>query len=502
MFKFNAYKTVHPTVHATGDSPIDFAALQEQDQKQVQMEHARIHNKAVEKEFIEKQKRQQVQENTFAQVASEDVKLNALGYLDKHLGDQLFAEAFTSIYIRSLPHDQDFIAEHYLALEKMAQMYCRKLGGLNYLKARCEATGSPYLKKLYEVIETAKKNISKKTAKKVINTLTDKEAMDLVKGGISDEDRQELLRKINELGSDELTELIKNKVVDVVKDEHQREKEDREFRTALKNDMDDSIDITGKTLGDGKDANGEDLTDDDGRIDTGDQPEDLDTIDGTSAPDDAGKPDKETKGHKFEPKKPEKKEPKKPEKEEKKLDKDLTDGSDKMKSDKKEKDEDKKKDKLPKTELEGYSVRELMDHWDPVHEDFTYDKNMQPKSLLYAIATSVARDMMKSAVATEGASVTKDMTKHNSYVIENPLNMDVFNAYMKDNSDGITDMELSHIHEPKVLGSSNEKPIDPDQIMTEALIQYTLLEAAYTMKLIDPSAKELRDQTNYLLGIA
>jgi len=66
----------------------------------------------------------------------------------------------------------------------------------------------------------------------------------------------------------------------------------------------------------------------------------------------------------------------------------------------------------------------------------------------------------------------------------------------------VGNMELSHIHEPKVLGSSNEKPIDPDQIMTEALIQYTLLEAAYTMKLIDPSAKELRDQTNYLLGIA
>ena len=69
---------------------------------------------------------------------------------------------------------------------------------------------------------------------------------------------------------------------------------------------------------------------------------------------------------------------------------------------------------------------------------------------------------------------------------------------LKDNEDGIEDITLSSVHEPKVMGSTN---IDTDSVLTESTIQYTLLEAAHTMRLINPTEKQIKEQSDYLLGI-
>lgn len=501
MFKFNAYHTVHPTVKATSDSPIDFAALQQQDRLRAETEAAEIRDKKAMENFMKQQKKEEYQAASFAPQRLMNAKMEALNYMDKNLGNQLFAEAFAQIYIGSLPHDPEFIAEHYNALKEMAYMYTRKLGGLPYLKKVSESSDSYFLKKFYNVITETAKKIQKRKTKKVMNALTDNEAMDIVRGKISDEDQKDLLSHINDLGVDELTELIKDKVISVVKDEHQREKDDREFRTVLKNDLEDPNNAPVEDSED--DESDEDVADDDGRLDTGDQPEDVDSMDDSSAPEDAGKPNKEKKDKSFDFQSSEKEEKKsKKEDKAKKTEKsdDLTDGSDAKKSEDKKMDKD-KKDKKQKTGLEGYSVSEMMQKWDPIHESFSYNKNTQPKTLMFSIASSVARDMIKSAAMTEGQSVTSIDPSKNSYVVENPLNLDIFATFMKDNADGIEEMELAQMHEPKILGSSEMDRIDPNQIMTEAVLQYTLLEAAYTMKLINPTVMQIKQQSDYLLGI-
>ena len=78
--------------------------------------------------------------------------------------------------------------------------------------------------------------------------------------------------------------------------------------------------------------------------------------------------------------------------------------------------------------------------------------------------------------------------------------MDIFMEYLKDNSDGYDVIEKSETHEPTVLGSSAPM-VDYDKVLTESLIQYTLLECASTIKLIDVTPEMIRQQSDYLLGI-
>lgn len=482
MFTFPAYNTVHTTVKEHTDSPIDKELLMKREKERVALES---YNQEMEARRIKAQKENEkalLEHAAFAQQGLRSNHLAALNYMDQHLPDQFLSEAFSYIYIKSLPHDNRYVHEHLNGFKDMGYMYIRKLGGMKYLKAQAEATNSIFLKKFYHAIDEVAKKASKKRTKKVLNTISDAEALDIVRGKISNSEQKELIKKIDSLGADELAELIKNKVVAVVRDEHQHEKDERDFRTILKDDLEDP-----ELSPDTKELDSVDG----GHIDTGDTMDDVDHVDDTSAENNQDEDKKKPKKSSFDPEKlkknTEKKEDKKDKTEEKETDKDKPVTSLKK--------EDKKKE--TKTGLEGYDVSHLMRHWNPLTESFNYDENKQPKSLFYAMNVSIMRDMVKDA-ATESTDVSAKAPSQ--YVLENPLNLDIFNTYLKDNTSGIEDIALDATHEPKALGSTS---IDPyEDVMTESVLQYTLLEAANTMRLITPTAKQIQEQSNYLLGIA
>lgn len=522
MFKFPAYNKVHRTVTGTSSCPINFQSLMEKEKQEATMEAVQKHNDKVHEAFIQKQKKEELTEASFAPARLQTAKTEALIYLDTHLKDQLFAESFSSIFMRSLPHDPDFIAEHWSAISNMARLYTRKLGGFNYLKEQADKTKNVFLRKYANAIEVAAKKIGRKKTKKVLNALTDVEAMDIVRGKIDDKSKKDLLSHINDLGVDELTELVKDKVINVVKDEHIREKDERDFRLDLKNDLtdpsmvppDDAIDkmVSG---GKKKAAKSDDMdmeNDDDlsGGISTGDELNDVDTVDDTSAPGlekgedkrKAKKPAKKASNDVSDTKLDKKASDKKSDKKDSTEDiADVDTSEDMNDNDKDTKKEDKNK-KQQKTGMEGFTLSEVLSRWNPMTESFSYNEKIQPKSLMFSIATSVARDMVKSMATTEGTSITSTQENTPSYVLENPLNLDIFTMYLKDNSSDIENAEQAMIHEPKILGSNiNPHHMDRDQIMTEAVMQYTLLETAYTMHLIDPSMQTIKEQSDYLLKI-
>lgn len=488
------YSVVHRTVKGTKESPIDFKAMQEQQRRAVALENSLKVQKELEEKRIAKNKQMAMEHAAFAQSTSKIVRNAAMNKMYSNIAEECLGEAFSYIYLNSLPHDKHFIKENAVPLIKMGCFYMKKLGGMKYLKQRVMETHNPFLSGLYNAVEETAKDIYKKRAKKVANTISDEEAMNIINGKVGDKSRNEMLAKIDSLGADELSELVKNKVIAVVKDEHQREKDERDFRSELKNDINDpELSPSSAELGDSI-----------GDIDTGDDMEDVDSVDDTNAPD----PKKPAKAKKsmFTPKKVSSPSNKDKEKKDDDFDENKPVGL----AEKKEKKDntkagmvaklDKKKDdKKIKTGLESYTVTQLSNRWDPVKNSFTYNRNSRPKDLFYAINYSVMRDMVNDSIASENATAIADKPKAPQYVLENPLNLDVFMTYMlKDNEDGIEDITLSSVHEPKVMGSTN---IDTDSVLTESTIQYTLLEAAHTMRLIDPSEKQIKEQSDYLLGI-
>lgn len=488
------YSVVHRTVKGTKESPIDFKAMQEQQRRAVALENSLKVQKELEEKAIAKNKQMAMEHASFAKNSSNFVRNAAMNKMYSEIAEECLGEAFSYIYLNSLPHDKHFVKENAVPLIKMGCFYMKKLGGMKYLKQRVMETHNPFLKGLYNAVEETAKDIYKKRAKKVANTISDEEAMNIIKGKVDDKSRNEMLAKIDTLGADELSELVKNKVIAVVKDEHQREKDERDFRSELKNDIDDP------ELSPSSSELGNDIDD----IDTGDNMDDVDSVDDTNAPDNK-KPAKAKKST-FTPKKVSSPSDKDKEKKNDDFDENKPVGLGKTKE-KKDNTKagmvtklDKKKDDTKiKSGLESFSISELSNRWDPVKNSFTYNRNSRPKDLFYAINYSVMRDMVNDSIASENATAINAKPVTPKYVLENPLNLDVFMSYMfKDNADGIEDITLSSVHEPKVMGSSN---IDTDSVLTESTIQYTLLETAHTMKLINPTEKEIKEQSDYLLGI-
>jgi hypothetical protein len=383
-------------------------------------------------------------------------------------------------------------------------MYIRKLGGMPYLKAQAESkNASPYLKKFYTACDEAAKKIVKNKSKEIMDAMSEDEARDILNGSVKVKDKNDLLDQVDTLGTDQLAELIRNKVVNVVRDEQLREKDEREQRTILKNDL-----ISGEPIsdvGEGDDED-EDKKEDDDAADDVDFDEDDDKkskkkgkkskdkdSDDDDEEDDSDDDEKKSKKSK---KKDKKKDSKSDDEDEDSDDMgDLEEPSEDEDSDSK----DKKKSKKKKAAKESFFMSD-MSNFNPLTGKFDYQQHLSPRSLFYALNVSVMRDMVESAATTEGASITAVRRKAPEAVMENPLNMDIFMDYLKDNSDGYDAIEKAETHEPEVLGSSAPM-VDYDKVLTESLVQYTLLECAHTIKLINVTPEMVRQQSDYLLGI-
>lgn len=430
------------------ESSIDWAAIDEKNQRDAEMNAIIEHNEQVlkEQEYINKKKEHD--EILSAPGILMEAKLNCLASLGEDIPNALLSEAFGHIYIKacSMIHDQNYVNENMEAFKNMASMYIRKLGGMKYLKARCESTNIPFLNAFYNACDEAAKKIIKEKSSEIINAITEDEARDILNGAIKTKNKQELIDKIDSLGSDQLALLIRNKVVDVVRDEQLREKDEREQRTILKNDL-----ISGEPISDTPDDEDSDNQNQDDESDS----EDIDIDD---------------------------------------EDLDIEDEEDDEESNEKDK---KKKDKKEAKESFGFSD---VSNWNPVSERFEYEVNTQPKSLFFAMNYAIAREMVESVAESKGESITKKDVSTPEVVMENPLNLDIFMEYLKDNSMGYDILEKANTHEPEVYGGT-APVIDHDKILTESLVQYTLLESANTMRLIDVTPEMVQQQSDYLLRL-
>ena len=125
--------------------------------------------------------------------------------------------------------------------------------------------------------------------------------------------------------------------------------------------------------------------------------------------------------------------------------------------------------------------------WDPVTETFTYDPKNEMHTYFHSLLKNITEGMIMSAVGNDKRRDPKD-------VIDNPLNLNIFESYMAKPK---RDEEL---HE--ILNENTETPsvpdIDKERVYSEALAQYTLIETAHTMRLIDVTPVDVARQSKFL----
>lgn len=495
-------------VNENDDRSVDLKALYERDKA---LEQAKINKKnyvASMEKWDKERENEEANQNRFNYLRTEQVKIAALESARKKIEDKVLSETFSDIYIKSLPLDKEFIQENLTTLKDFGFMYIRKLGGMDYLKKRVMESQTPlvFLNNMYNVCMEQAKKMTKKRAKKVMNSDNSLDLLHEITDKPCDEDEsREILKNIDTLGADELAELVKYKIVNVVKDEKNREKEEREFRTVIKNELLDTTNISSNK--------NDEESPKDTEFKTGDELEDVEKTDSSEIPD-AGKPDtkikkKSIKGFDSSELKTEKDDIDKENKKASKAAKEKGIETDEMDEEEKdiEKDKKKKKGSTKENWLYDMSLQESIESYNPSTMVFDYDKNNIPKSLMASIGINIFKTMLKgengnNSQVMENTSIKNSNNTKNSIVMENPLNLDVFATYLQNGDDSIHTLQTSDISDPYINGDSESNciSIDTHSILTESIIQYGLLETAYTMKLIDVTPATVREQANYLLN--
>ena len=141
------------------------------------------------------------------------------------------------------------------------------------------------------------------------------------------------------------------------------------------------------------------------------------------------------------------------------------------------------------------SFKEALENYDPVTKTFNTNKAQKPKSLFGAMMVDIAIDKFHTSMESSGVKPTPRVTP--KVLMENPTNLDKFIEFMNDSRHN--DWNVGDASEPIEVASNDVMSDYVEDILTEATLQYGLLETAYTMKLINPTYAQLVAQSDWLL---
>lgn len=163
----------------------------------------------------------------------EGLKKRVITELNTYTPIMVMNEFFSRIVLKALPHDTSYIEECTESIVTFNKIYLHHLGGFKYLKEQAQNTNSSLLKDLVKVIKENTDIIIKDKLEKIKDAKTEDEVNLILKDGITSDQADKIDKDIDSLGPDEIAELVKDKVLTVVKDETKRQAEDSEFKAQL-----------------------------------------------------------------------------------------------------------------------------------------------------------------------------------------------------------------------------------------------------------------------------
>lgn len=153
----------------------------------------------------------------------------------KIMPEIILREYFTALVTESLVWDKEAVTENMDSLRYACHKYIASIGGLEAVKEAATKNKSVYLGHVYEVCMEAGKKIAAKKSKKLKKDATaDNIKKQQIDFSIETADKDDINKHINNLDVDGLSELVKNKVLQVVKDENESQKQDDTFIQDLK----------------------------------------------------------------------------------------------------------------------------------------------------------------------------------------------------------------------------------------------------------------------------
>ena len=379
-----------------GFTTLDFNALRKQQVERDQMlaEAAKLENERLNEEKIAYERDAALKANHRALMKNyRGAGINALA---ASIPNAILAECFNTVFVKALPHDTDYVDENIKTIKNMGAMYVKKIGGVKALAESANRTNSPFLRALLEFCNEFSQAIIMERVKEINEAETEEEIKEMISPQLNDEERNTILVKMDKLGSDELAEMISNKVIDVVRDEQQREKDQAEILDTMEKDMNE--DPNDVKVDDREDTTADDVAE---------------------------------------------------------------------------------------------AAKHVAETYNPLTRTFNYDKKDTNKSFFFSLMQGIATKVLKESTQTESTHVETPQV-----LLENPLNLNIFDVYMQDKNEDLDDLRRMDMTDTDEIARTTS--LDKDFILSEALLQYTMFETAHTMKLVNITLDDIRQQADYM----
>ena len=379
-----------------GFTTLDFNALRKQQVERDQMlaEAAKLENERLNEEKIAYERDAALKANHRALMKNyRGAGINALA---ASIPNAILAECFNTVFVKALPHDTDYVDENIKTIKNMGAMYVKKIGGVKALAESANRTNSPFLRALLEFCNEFSQAIIMERVKEINEAETEEEIKEMISPQLNDEERNTILVKMDKLGSDELAEMISNKVIDVVRDEQQREKDQAEILDTMEKDMNE--DPNDVKVDDREDTTADDVAE---------------------------------------------------------------------------------------------AAKHVAESYNPLTRTFNYDKKDTNKSFFFSLMQGIATKILKESTQTESTTVETPQV-----LLENPLNLNIFDVYMQDKNEDLDDLRRMDMTDTGEIARTTS--LDKDFILSEALLQYTMFETAHTMKLVNITLDDIRQQADYM----
>lgn len=379
-----------------GFTTLDFNALRKQQVERDQMlaEAAKLENERLNEEKIAYERDAALKANHRALMKNyRGAGINALA---ASIPNAILAECFNTVFVKALPHDTEYVDENIKTIKNMGAMYVKKIGGVKALAESANRTNSPFLRALLEFCNEFSQAIIMERVKEINEAETEEEIKEMISPQLNDEERNTILVKMDKLGSDELAEMISNKVIDVVRDEQQREKDQAEILDTMEKDMNE--DPNDVKVDDREDTTADDVAE---------------------------------------------------------------------------------------------AAKHVAETYNPLTRTFNYDKKDTNKSFFFSLMQGIATKVLKESTQTESTHVETPQV-----LLENPLNLNIFDVYMQDKNEDLDDLRRMDMTDTGEIARTTS--LDKDFILSEALLQYTMFETAHTMKLVNITLDDIRQQADYM----
>ena len=173
-----------------------------------------------------------------------NTKSNIMKNMHSEILNGVLENVIGSIYYDALYLDDDFKEYNSAAITESVHDFLTERGGYKYIQEAYDRTKSPLLKSIMDICEETACAVSQRKIKECNEKANNKQSLDDIKiFDMTNDEKEKLNYEKDTLGIDKISSVIKDKILNVVKDEKKREAEHVELIEEIENQLseDDTV---------------------------------------------------------------------------------------------------------------------------------------------------------------------------------------------------------------------------------------------------------------------